>query len=146
MKKIIMIAGLAILTSCGNNSSEKNSESGILDSMFSSNDAPKCDDPEVLETVLSILEENKNELRTNRGDLFYTTRVINNETAEITNILTKSKDDELKSCDCEGTLYLKNLDNKIFANGNVSYFTQINSKGETIVQINVAGPMEYKVQ
>ncbi len=54
MKKIIMIAGLTILTSCSNKSSEKKDENSVLDSMFSSNDAPKCDDPQVIETVFSI--------------------------------------------------------------------------------------------
>ena len=140
MKKIIMIVGLTILTSCGNKSSEKKDENNVLDSMFSSNDAPKCDDPQVIETVFSILKENEQIINGN-VDL----PINDYKNPEITNIITTAKDDELKSCNCEGTASVviegmelvggeRSADYK--PQSNVSYFAQKNDKGEIIVQVN----------
>ncbi|MFV7235104.1 hypothetical protein [Flavobacterium sp. ZB4R12] len=140
MKKIIMIAGLTILTSCGNKSSEKKDENSVLDSMLSSNDAPKCDDPQLVETVFSILKENEQII----GNIGYPLNDYKNP--EITNIITTAKDDELKSCNCEGTASVtiegaklsgqENANTDYKTNSNVSYFAQKNDKGEIIVQVN----------
>ena len=135
-----MIVGLTILTSCGNKSSEKKDENNVLDSMFSSNDAPKCDDPQVIETVFSILKENEQIINGN-VDL----PINDYKNPEITNIITTAKDDELKSCNCEGTASVviegmelvggeRSADYK--PQSNVSYFAQKNDKGEIIVQVN----------
>ncbi len=135
-----MIAGLTILTSCSNKSSEKKDENSVLDSMFSSNDAPKCDDPQVIETVFSILKENEQIIN---GNVNYPINDYINP--EITNIITTSKDNELKSCNCEGTASVtiegielvggeRSDDYK--PHSNVSYFAQKNDKGEIIVQVN----------
>ncbi|MEB3380379.1 hypothetical protein VL762_11775 [Flavobacterium psychrophilum] len=126
MKKIIIIACLAILSSCGNKASE----------------TPKCDDKEVTETVSSILLENKNSLI----DEFGKNGVILNENdMKIINVITTNKNDELKSCNCEGTLE-SYTDNgvKITTEGNVIYFAQKNSEGEVVVKIDDAGPFNIK--
>ena len=145
-----MIAGLMILSSSCKNSLEKNDENGFLESITSKNDTPKCDDPEVIETVLSIMNDNKNNIRGTYGNTPFSVKNIDNKTAEIRNILTKSKDNELKSCNCEGTLSLQNnypeLETDVRVIGNVSYFIQKKSEGEIITQINDAGPFDLKRQ
>ncbi len=118
MKKLIMIACLISLSSCVN-------------------DTPKCDDKEINQTVISLLTENKNDLTDNNGNsvgLFF-----NNENdGTIKNIMTKSKDNELKICNCEGTYQ----DTVII--GNINYTAQKNSEGEIIVKIENAGPFELQ--
>ena len=118
-----MIACLVILSSCGNNSSKKDGETGILDSMFSSNDSPKCDDPQVTETVLSILNENTLSLRIDTLDV---------EKTKIINIMTTSNDDKLKTCGCEGTI------ESTSQKGTVSYVAQKNANDEVIVKVDDA--------
>ena len=129
-----MIAGLTILTSCGNKSSEK-SEDGILESTFSSNDAPKCEDEEVKKTVISSLVENRENIYTERGSsvsFFLTGK------GKLKNIMTKSVDKEIKLCNCEGTYIEENE-----FEGNVTYSAQKNSEVDVIIQIENAGPMNF---
>jgi len=139
-----------ILSSSCKNSLEKNDENGFLESIISKDDTPKCDDPKVIETVLSIMNDNKNNIRSSYGSTSMSVKDINNETSEIRNILTKSKDKELMSCNCEGTLSLPNnypeLETDVRVVVNVSYFIQKNSEGEIVTQINDAGPFEFKKQ
>lgn len=137
-----MIACLVILSSCGNNSSKKDGETGILDSMFSKNDSPKCDDKEVTETVSSILLEN----RTSLIDKYGRNGVLLNEKdIKIKNIMTTSINDELKSCNCEGSIesYISGID--MTTEGNVIYTAQKNSEGEVIVKVDDAGPFNLKL-
>jgi hypothetical protein len=130
MKKLILIAGLTILTSCKNESNEK----GILDSIISSNDTPKCDDEDVKNTVLSILKENSQSLITNSGR----SGILISKHPKIINIMTKSKDDDLKLCGCEGAF----ID---LYKGNVIYTAQKNSAGEVIVNLEDAGTFELNM-
>lgn len=116
-----MIASVAILTSCSN---------------IFSNDTPKCDDPEVTGTVIAIIKDQSNSFYTSSGAKV----IINNEDSEITNVMTKSNDKELKLCGCEGTF------EGIPYIGNIIYSAQKNSEGEVIVKIEEAGPFEYKFQ
>ena len=130
MKKIILIASLAILSSCKNGANEK----GVLDSIISSNDTPKCDDEDVKNTVLSILKENMHSIPNGVGN----GGILISKNPKIINIMTKSKDDDLKLCGCEGTfvdLY----------KGNVIYTAQKNSEGEVIVNLEDTGTFEINM-
>ena len=131
-----MVAGLVVLSSCGNKTSE-NGEKGILDSMFTSNNAPKCDDKEVTETVSSILLENRGTLIDGFGRNGV---ILNEKDIKIKNILTKNINEELKSCNCEGSLesHLSGMTTE----GNVTYTAQKNSEGEIIVKVDDAGPFK----
>lgn len=136
MKKIILIASLVILSSC-KNSSNRNS---ILDSIFSSNETPKCDDKQVTETVTEILIDNVSNLIHNngRGGVF----LIPKDT-KIKNIITRNANNELKSCNCEGTV-MSGFNSKSYREtGNVSYTVQKNSEGEVIISVDNAGPFEF---
>ena len=119
MKKKIIIASLIILCSC------------------TGDNAPKCDDPKIIETVLSILTENTGDLLTEYGQNHV---IINAENTKITNIMTVSNDEKLKSCGCEGTVDTETYE------GNVKYVAQENSEGEIIVKIDDAGPFFVKQQ
>jgi hypothetical protein len=116
MKKIIMIASLITLCSCGN-------------------DAPKCDDEDVKKTVISILVENRDNIYSEGGSsvsFFLTGK------GTFKNIMTKSIDKEINLCNCEGTY----TQEKAFE-GNVTYSAQKNSEGEVIVKVENAGPMNF---
>ena len=59
--------------------------------------------------------------------------------AKIENIMTTKVDKELKSCDCQGTVFTG-----IFGvSGSVTYMAQENSEGEVIVNIVNAGPFGF---
>ncbi len=127
------MAGLVILCSCKNESNEK----GILDTLIATDDTPKCEDEEVKSTVISLLTENKNDLTSAEGHsvgLFFN----NKNDGKIINLLTKSKDKELKTCTCEG-----NYEDETIV-GSVSYTAQKNSEGEIIVQIDYAGAFQLR--
>ncbi len=119
MKKICMIASLAFLWSCGNS-------------------APKCDDSQVVETVKELIMESHGQLEV--GLLlggYIQLDSINSNSLELVNIMTKSKNDDIKSCGCEGSFEfntIQNAEQKITAN--VKYEAQENSKGDVIVQVN----------
>ena len=130
MKKIILIASLAILSSCKNGANEN----GILESITSSNDTPKCDDEKVLKTAITILKENQQNLPLQSGR----NGALISEYAKITNIMTKSKDDELKLCGCEGSF----VD---MYKGHITYTAQKNSEGEVIVNVEDVAPLEINM-
>ncbi len=123
-----------MLVSCGNKTSE-NGEKGILDSMFKTNNTPKCDDLEVTSTVLTILQENSRNLIDEYGR--HSTMIDPNK-SKIINIMTTSKDDDLSICNCEGTVKTE------LQEGNVIYSAQKNSEGEVIVKVEDAGPFRFK--
>ena len=123
MKKICTIASLAFLWSCGNS-------------------APKCDDKEVIETAISILNENSRSLIDEFGR---NSILIDPKKAKIKNIMTKSSDGELKSCGCEGTIET-NLTSSVSQVGSVSYSAQKNSEGEVIVNVDDAGPFRLDIK
>jgi hypothetical protein len=113
MKKICMIACLAFLWSCGNI-------------------APKCDDPLVVKTVKELIMESHGQL-----EGYVQLDSININSLELVNIMTKNKNDDIKSCGCEGNFEfntIQNAEKKITAD--VKYEAQENSKGEVIVQVN----------
>ena len=116
-----MIVGLITLVSCGNN-------------------APKCDDKEVTETVLSILSENSKSLVDQYGR---NSIIIDPKTAKIKNIMTPSADDELNSCGCEGTI--ETNESFLPGEGSVNYTAQKNSEGEIIVKVDNTGPFNTKL-
>jgi len=107
MKKISMIASLAFLWSCGNS-------------------APKCDDPQVIETVKKIVAENAMKMMMNFS--------TNADSLSVDRIMTKSKDNDLKICGCEGVL--KNTSTIWPEQAVVKYEAQENPDGEIIVKIN----------
>lgn len=117
MKKIIILAGLISLSSC-----EKN--------------VPKCDDPEVIKTLYSILNENKNKLRNEAGSrslIELLTKEISSENTKIANIVTTKKDNELNSCNCEGKVIIEREGST--TEGELEYTTQTTSEKEIIVKI-----------
>ena len=133
-----MIAGLSILTSC----TKKTNESGFFDSVFSS-DVPKCEDEDVKNTVISILIENRIKLGLN-SEWIEESMLTGN--GKLKNILTKSINEELKSCNCEGT-YTQEIEAqgvKGLLLGNIIYTAQKNSEGEIIVNIEETGIFETK--
>lgn len=118
MKKNVMIACLAILTSCGN-------------------DTPKCDDPEIQETVIQLIVEN-------RTSLEYLVSLIarDEKNLNIDNIMTTSENSELNSCGCEATLNLLRDEGRKPIKTNISYTAQKNSQGEVIVKIENLDPID----
>ncbi len=141
MKKIIFVAGFTIFYSCKENSNENNSENSI----FSSNETVKCDDKDVITTVISILYEKDGQIPI---DYFDTgnVRYIGDKSfitqTSINNILTVNLNKELNSCNCEGSLYYKNpTKDGIDANGSIKYLAQKNSQGEIIVKVEDIGVM-----
>lgn len=132
MKKTFLLASLTILCACGgNNSSSENK------SIFTSDETPKCEDSEVTNTVLSMLNENITELylenMNSPGGVYI------GESAKIKNIMTTNKNEELKSCGCEGTIESGLFNEKFIHKANVSYVAQKNSEGEIIVKIEDVG-------
>lgn len=117
MKKIIIVLSLITFISCNK-------------------DVPKCEDKEILGTVISLLSENSMSLIDNYGR---NSVMIDTAKAEIDNIMTTSTNPELNSCGCEGTLILPNHE------GIVKYSAQKNSEGEIIVKVDDAGPFQFKL-
>ncbi|RTY71193.1 hypothetical protein [Flavobacterium sp. LB2P53] len=119
MKKISMIACLTFLWSCGIN-------------------VPKCDDPQVVETVKELIMESHGQLEV--GLLlggYVQLDSINPNSLELVNIMTKTKNDDIKSCGCEGNFEFNTIQNaqqKITAS--VKYEAQENSNEDVIVQVN----------
>lgn len=142
MKKIIIIASLVIMSSCGNNSTNKKNENGILESIISKDNVPKCEDQEVTETVAAILLENRNSLITKDGRNGV---LLNEKDIKINNIMTTNINNELKSCNCEGAVlsYISGID--MTTEGNVIYTAQINSEGAVVVKVEDAGPFTLKL-
>ena len=141
MKKIIFIVGLTIFYSCKENSNEEKSENSI----FSSNETIKCDDKDVITTVLSIIFEKEGQIPIkywDGGNVFYFGDKSFIPQTSINNILTLKLDKELNSCSCEGSLYYKNrVKDGIDAKGSIKYLAQKNSQGEIIVKVENVGIM-----
>ena len=105
--------------------------------LVSCNDgAPKCEDTVVTKTVIQILRQNSTNLQWDNGN---NNVAIDTVKAKIENIMTTKVDKELKSCDCQGTVFTG-----IFGvSGSVTYMAQENSEGEVIVNIVNAGPFGF---
>ncbi len=124
MKKLIMIAGLVICYSCADKT-------------------PKCDDENVKETVISLLEPEKlssqaieliNELKDEKVDISDTIKPT------LINIITNDINKELKSCGCEAkikmsSMYFLNKGNYLVNGSVINYTLKTDSKGEIIVEV-----------
>lgn len=118
MKKILILATSVVIISCQNN-------------------VPKCDEPEVFETIYSILRENKDEMKNEYGfsPLFgIKDEEINAKSIQISDILTTKNDNELKSCSCEGTITIMNNDSLV-GKGIIEYSAQKNSDDNIVVKL-----------
>lgn len=111
-----MIAGLVLLCSCNS-------------------DVPKCDDPQVIETVFSILAENRDGLLDEYGR--NGVAAPNKENAKMKNIMTLNEDEKLNTCGCKGSLIIEGGAKN---EGVVEYSAQKNSEGEVVVNVESAGP------
>lgn len=111
--KIIMMAALISLSSC-----EK--------------DVPKCDNPQVIESVFSILNQNRGNLVDEYGghSIGTISKIYNDK---ITNIMTTIEDENLHSCGCEGSLVKGNKA------ADIIYSAQKNSSGKFIVKVDNVG-------
>lgn len=111
--RIIMIFGLISLSSC-----EKN--------------VPKCDDPQVIESVFSILNQNRGNLVDQYGghSIGTISKIYNDK---ITSIMTTNEDENLHSCGCEGSLVKGNKA------ADIIYSAQKNSSGEFTVKVDNVG-------
>lgn len=117
VSKIIMMAGLISLSSCEEN-------------------VPKCDNPEVIKTLYSILNENKAKLRNEAGSrslIELLTKEISSENTKIANIVTTKNDNELNSCNCEAKVIIERGGST--SEGELEYTTQTTSEKEIIVKI-----------
>ena len=141
MKKIIFIAGLTIFYSCKENSNEEKSENSI----FSSSETIKCDDKDVITTVISIIFEKDGQIPIkywDGGNVLYMGNKSYIPQTSINNILTLNLDKEINSCNCEGALYYKNpAKDGIDAKGSIKYLAQKNSEGKIIVKVDNIGIM-----
>lgn len=131
MKKIIMIASLTTLISCGNK-------------------APKCEDKKVTDLVLSVLDDNKDKLQLNLPIFgLIPLNTFKKENSKVTNIMTTSSDDKLLICGCEGSVaaWIEKSNNEKKADtlvSNITYTAQMNSENEIIVKVNDVEPFEMK--
>ena len=117
MKKTLILLTSLIAISCQNN-------------------VPKCDDPEVFNTIYSIINENKDKLRNesgNRSLIELLTKNITSENTKITEIMTTKNDTELNSCGCEGKLIITREGST--TEGLIEYTAQKNSENEIIVKV-----------
>ena len=142
-----MIASVILLSSCGNGSSKGN---GNLDSLFS-DDVPKCDDSLVANYVVAILKQNKASFKIeafgNEYPLYQYSSKYSGEniSMKIDNIMTLSKNEDLKSCGCEGVIKMTTPGDTLSSLlSTVSYEAQKNSQGEVIVKVSNLGAFEVK--
>lgn len=147
MKKIVMIASVILLSSCGNGSSKGN---GNLDSLFS-DDVPKCGDSVVSNYVISILKQNKGAFKIEAfGEEFplyqYSSKYLDeNIGLKLDNIMTLSEDEDLKSCGCEGVVKMTTPnDTSKSLVSSVSYEAQKNPQGEVIVKVSNLSAFKVK--
>lgn len=123
MKKIIVIAGLITLSSCADNT-------------------PKCDDKKVTDLVLSILDDNKENLQANISIFgLLPFKTFKKENAKVINIMTISSDEKLSICGCEGSVKVMTKKSDSLIN-NITYTAQMNSENEVVVKVNNVGPFQ----
>ena len=121
MKKILILVASITVISCQDN-------------------VPKCNDPEVLKIIYSVINENKDKMTFDAeifGIMPYgNKKELTSENLEITNLLTKSKDAELSSCGCEGKLTIKNIsEENTVLEGLIEYTAQKDTENNIIVKV-----------
>ena len=131
MKIFILIISMIILSSCGKKEVVKKEEDKSKSVISVNNNStveiikfPGCEDSNVLKKVKAIVMENERSYVHMNG--------IENVKIEITDIFTISKNEELKSCECEGNV---SGNEEYHGEKNIKYFVQQNSKGETLVKL-----------
>ena len=122
---------MIILSSCGKKEVVKKEEYKSKSVINVNNNStveilkfPGCEDSNVLKKVKAIVMENERSYVHMNG--------IENVKIEITDIFTISKNEELKSCECEGNV---SGNEEYHGEKNIKYFVQQNSKGETLVKL-----------
>ena len=128
------------------------------------NSTPKCDDPEVLKTILQIFKENNIEIMYADGYGSVKGDTLSSANTKITDILTTKKDNDLNSCGCEGKLSIESkyiskeleykngefhqaeigVEKTSIREGLMQYTAQRNSENELIVKVENVEPLTLK--
>lgn len=120
MKKLIVLCALVLTFSCGK--TNKDDQESVFEKLSLVDKTPKCDDPDVIETVRTIMLNNS----------LVDTSAVSTKPFSLKSIVTNEVDDKLKACGCEAILDNENN----YDDGKTIYYNvKTDSKGEKVISV-----------